>query len=120
MSKLKPILRYVLAVFFVGAGVMHFLRPEFYQRMMPPYLPWHLPLIYLSGVAEIGLGGLLLATCCSRQAAWGLIALLVAVFPANVHVALNPQLMPEFSPTSLLLRLPFQILFIAWTWWYTR
>ena len=55
-----------------------------------------------------------------RVRAWARVALLVAVFPANIYVALNPQLMPEFSPTSLLLRLPFQILFIAWAWWYTR
>ena len=55
-----------------------------------------------------------------RLAAWGLIALLVAVYPANIYMAMNPQLFPEFSPTGLWIRLPFQFVFIAWAWWFTR
>ncbi|HEX4948372.1 MAG TPA: DoxX family protein, partial [Blastocatellia bacterium] len=56
MSKLKAIMKYLLSMFFVGAGVMHFVTPEFYLKIMPPYLPWHLELVYLSGVLEILLG----------------------------------------------------------------
>lgn len=120
MSKLKTVLLYLLGFFYIFAGVMHFVRPEFYLKMMPPYLPWHLPLVYVSGVCEVGLGILVLIPKYRRLAAWGLIALLVAVFPANIYLAMNPQLMPEASPTTHLLRLPFQLVFIAWAWWYTR
>ena len=120
MGGLKIALRYLLGLSFVGAGVMHFIKPDFYLRMMPSYLPWHLALIYISGVCEIGLGILVAIPRYSRQAAWALIALLIAVFPANVYAAMNPQTMPEFTPSSLLLRLPFQIVFIAWAWWHTR
>ena len=120
MTTLKIGLRYLMALFFIGAGIMHFVKPAYYVRIMPPYLPWHLELVYISGVCEIALGVLLAIPACSRQAAWGLIALLIAVFPANVYAAMNPQVMPEVSPTGLLIRLPFQILFIAWAWWYTR
>lgn len=86
--------------------------------MMPPALPWPEALNYLSGAAEI-LGGLgLLLPPTRRAAGWGLIALLVAVFPANIYVATQGQ-MPglEVSPLGLWLRLPFQAVFIAWVWW---
>ncbi len=74
----------------------------------------------LSGLAEIGLGGLLLFEGWSRLAAWGLIALLIAVFPANVNMALHPELYPWASSLGLWLRLFLQGLLIAWAYWYTR
>lgn len=120
MSKLKTALLYLLSLFYVIAGVLHFVRPEFYLKMMPPSLPWHLALVYVSGVCEIALGILVLFPAYRRLAAWGLILLLVAVFPANIYLAMNPHLMPQASPTAHLLRLPFQLVFIAWAWWYTR
>lgn len=120
MTILKTILKYLLCLFFVGAGVMHFVRPEFYLKIMPPYLPWHLGLVYLSGVAEIALGLLVVIPKYTRLAAWGLIALLLAVFPANIYLATHPELMPNASPTVHLMRLPFQLVFIAWAWWFTR
>jgi uncharacterized membrane protein len=120
MRKLKVILRYLLCVFFVLAGLNHFINPAFYLKSMPPYLPWHHFLIYLSGLFEIALGVLLLASAFTRVAAWGLIALLIAVFPANIHMAINPQLYPDISPAALWLRLPLQAVFIAWAYWYTR
>jgi uncharacterized membrane protein len=114
--------RYVLAAFFVVAGVNHFLDPDFYVAMMPPYLPWHLELVWISGVFEI-LGGLavLLPPPLRRLAAWGLVALLVAVFPANLHVALNEVAVPGLpaSPLIAWLRLPIQIVFILWVLWCT-
>ena len=119
MPILKSILKYLLSLFFVLAGLYHFINPDFYLRIMPPYLPWHLFLVYLSGVFEIALGLLLLLPKFTRLAAWGLIALLIAVFPANIHMAINPQLYPEHYPLSLWLRLPFQVVFIAWAYWYT-
>ena len=101
------------------AGLYHFANPAFYLRMMPPYLPWHLSLIHLSGFFEVALGLLLLVPKYTRLAAWGLIALLIAVFPANIHMALNPQLFPDLPPIALWLRLPLQLVFIAWAYWFT-
>jgi uncharacterized membrane protein len=119
MQKVKTILQYLFAIFFVLAGLNHFLNVGFYMKIMPPYLPWHLFLVYLSGVFEIALGLLLLIPKFTSLAGWGLIALLFAVFPANIHMAVNPQLFPEFSPMLLWLRLPIQFVLIAWAYWYT-
>ena len=119
MRKLKVGMRWLLGTAFVLAGVNHFVRPEFYVRIMPPYLPLHLELVYLSGFFEAALGILLLIPRYSALAAWGLIALLVAVFPANVHMALHADLYPAFSPALLWLRLPLQGVLIAWAYWFT-
>ena len=120
MQKLKTLSRYFLALFFIAAGINHFWHTPFYVAMMPPYLPAPLALVYLSGLAEIALGALLLFKRWQVTAGWGLIALSVAVFPANVHMALHPELFTQFSPTGLWLRLPLQALVIAWAYWYTR
>ncbi len=120
MRLLKIVLKYLLCVFFVLAGINHFINPNFYLKIMPPYLPWHLFLVYLSGFFEIVLGGMILVPALTRVAAWGLIALLIAVFPANVHMAVNPGLYPDISPIALCLRLPLQGVLIAWAYWYTR
>ncbi len=120
MQKTKIILKYTLAIFFVLAGLNHFINSGFYLKIMPPYLPWHLFLVYLSGLCEIALGLLLLIPKFTSLAGWGLIALLFAVFPANIHMAVNHQLFPEFSPTVLWLRLPLQFVLIAWAYWYTK
>ncbi|MDQ2936534.1 MAG: DoxX family protein [Acidobacteriota bacterium] len=118
MRKVKPILKYLLAVFFVVAGLNHFTNPNFYLKIMPPYLPWHLPLIYLSGLFEVALGILLLIPHFTHIAAWGLIALLIAVFPANIHMAVNHGLFPEYRATTLWLRLPLQVVLMALLYWY--
>ena len=120
MRRIKTVSRIILGVLFVLAGMNHFVNTAFYLGIMPPYLPWHLALVYLSGVAEVGLGGLLLIPRWSAPAAWGLIALMVAVFPANLHMALHAGLYPWASVTGLWLRLPLQGVLIAWTYWYTR
>ena len=120
MQQIKLILKYILALFFVLAGLNHFREQDFYLKIMPPYLPWHLFLVYLSGFFEIALGILLLIPRQGHLAAWGLIALLVAVFPANIHMAVNAELYPEFSSTALWARLPLQAILIAWAYWYTR
>jgi uncharacterized membrane protein len=120
MRILKLVLKILMAVFYVGAGINHFLNPGFYLRMMPPYLPYHAALNYTSGFFEILLGLLLLVPRLTRVAAWSLVALLIAVFPANLYMAMNPELFPDVKPVALLIRLPFQALFIAWAYWYTR
>jgi len=120
MDIVKLILKYLLAGVFVLAGINHFINPAFYLKMMPPVLPAHLFLVYLSGSFEIILGVLLLVPRFTRFAAWGLIALLIAVFPANIFMAQNTELFPEFNPVVIWLRLPLQLVLIAWAFFYTR
>ena len=90
---------------------------------MPAYLPWHRALVLLSGAAEFVLGVMLLIPVYSRPAAWGLVALLVAVFPANIHMAMTSAAptpaMPGVSPFWAWARLPLQGLLLAWAYWYT-
>lgn len=120
MPRLKTATRYLFGTFFIVAGLNHFVNTDFYLRIMPPYLPWHLALVYVSGIAETALGILLLSRRWSTIAAWGLFALLIAIFPANLYMALNAELFPQFSPILLWLRLPLQGILIAWAYWYTR
>jgi len=123
MSRPKRILLWIMSVFYVFAGVMHFVNPGFYMPMMPPYLPWHLELVYLSGVAEIVLGLAVLVPAWRRLAAWGIILLLIAIFPANLHIALyNVPIGGASEGAGALnwVRLPFQLVLIVWAWWYTR
>jgi uncharacterized membrane protein len=116
---IQGLMKGLLAAFFVVAGIAHWVRPGVYLKIMPPYLPWPRALVYVSGVAEIVLGVLLLVPRTTHLAAWGLIALLIAVFPANVHMALHPELYPRISPVLLWLRLPLQGVLIAWVYAYT-
>lgn len=107
--------RYALALLFVAAGILHFVRPGIYLRIMPPQLPAPLLLVYLSGAAEMlgGLGLLLPAT--RGVAGWGLLALLVAVFPANVYMALIHERLhiPGWVAWG---RLPLQLPLLWWVW----
>ena len=101
---------------FIAAGVLHFLRPGMYEAIMPSYLPAQRELVYASGVAEIVGGAALMHARTRRFGMWWLIATLVAVFPANVHMALNPddyRSVPG-GKWALYARLPVQLLFIAW------
>lgn len=116
---MKTLSKYFLALFMTGAGVMHFVNPEFYIRIMPPYLPWHRELVYISGLFEIILGISLVIPICSRWSAWGMIALLIAVFPANIQVFLHQELLPA-PPWLHFLRLSLQGLLILWAYWHTR
>jgi len=118
---LKEILRILLAVFVITAGILHFASPAPFVRIMPSYLPYHLELVYISGCFEI-LGGIgLLLPPVSHAAAWGLIALFIAVFPANINMAINYihlEGIPD-SPFLYWARLPLQLVLIAWAKWYT-
>jgi uncharacterized membrane protein len=107
--------RFALAVIMVAAGAFHFVNPQIYVHIMPKYLLWHLALVYLSGALEI-LFGIGLLTPLSGYAAWGLIALLIAVFPANLNMALHPALTPQISSVLLWFRLPLQAVLIWWAW----
>ncbi|MEQ1646165.1 MAG: MauE/DoxX family redox-associated membrane protein, partial [Pyrinomonadaceae bacterium] len=113
MKTFKLITKIIFGVLFIAAGVNHFVDPEFYLSIMPPYLPWHNGLVIISGIAEIVLGVGLLIPQVSRYAAWGLIVLLIAVFPANLQMASHPELYPTIPPLVIWLRLPLQGLLVA-------
>jgi uncharacterized membrane protein len=119
MNRIKPISKYLLAIFMIVAGTMHFVNPEFFLKIVPPYLPLHKELVLLSGGFEILLGVLLLIPRFSLHAAWGIIALLTAVFPANIYLYQHQEILPA-SPLIHLLRLPLQGVFILWAFWHTR
>ena len=107
----------LLSVLFVAAGINHFLSSGIYLRITPDYFPWPLALVYVSGFFEV-LGGVGVAIPCLRRAAgYGLIALLVALFPANVDMVLNADDFPSIPYWVLVARLPLQGILIAWVWW---
>jgi uncharacterized membrane protein len=112
--------RLILGVLFVGAGLLHFVLTPIYVGIMPSYLPEPRLLVQFSGLCEI-LGGLGLLEPRTRVvAAWGLMALLVAVMPANLNMALHPEQFPRVSGWVLWLRVPLQIPLILWAWRFTR
>lgn len=122
LHRRKEILRVILAVALVIVGITHFIRPEQYARIVPPVFPAPVSLVYISGVFEI-LGGIgLLIPVVSVAAAWGLISLFIAVFPANIYQALHSVPIDGIPhhPALYSARLPFQAVFISWAWWYTR
>ena len=109
-----------LSVFFVYFGIDHFINPDFYLSIMPPAFPLHAEAVYISGFFEI-LGGIcVLIPSLRKLAGWGLIALLVSVYPANIYLAINPEAFPEISIGLLYFRLPLQFLFIYWAYSITR
>jgi uncharacterized membrane protein len=120
MRTFKTVMKYLLAISFIGAGLYHFANPDFYLRIMPPYLPWPSALHLIAGFFEFLFGMMLLIPRFQWWAAWGLIALLVAIYPANIHMAINNHLYPELPMTYHWIRLPFQFVLIAWAWWFTR
>lgn len=121
--RLMRVLRWVIGVLFVFAGVLHFVKPHSYAAIMPGWIPLHDEAVAVSGVAEIAGGAALFSDRTARFGGWWLIALLIAVFPANVHMALNPDQVKgiEDVPHWLLwLRLPLQPLAIWLVWLATR
>jgi uncharacterized membrane protein len=111
-------LRIITGLLFVLAGANHLRVPGFYLRMMPPGLPWPGALVWVSGLAEMAGGVGLLVPAMRVPAAWGLIALLVAVYPANIYMALRPERFVDVVPVwALWARLPLQFAFVAWVWW---
>jgi uncharacterized membrane protein len=117
--------RSALAAFFTTTGVLHFVIPRSYEAMMPPSLPAHREAVIVSGLAEIAGGAAVLPPRTRRFARWWLLGLLVAVFPANVHMALNPEQVRGLDLNrvprwALWARLPLQPLAMAWVWRATR
>ncbi len=109
-------LRRLFGPVFIFAGSMHFVVPRTYEAIVPDYLPAHRALVYASGIAEIAGGAGVLHPKTRRAGSLWSIATLIAVFPANLHMALHPEryrMVPGGRP-ALLARLPFQLVFIAW------
>jgi len=116
---IKTFSKTMLAIFMIAAGTMHLVRPAFYLKIVPPYLPLHREIVFLSGLCEIALGVLLFVPRCARLAAWGIVALLIAVFPANIYLSEHQEILP--APWILhFLRLPLQAVFIGWAYWHAR
>ena len=125
MRYVKHGLMYLLAASFIGIGTLHFVRPEGFLRIMPSFIPesLHMTCVLISGAAEIAGGVGLLIPWTRRAAAWGLIALLIAVFPANIHMAINDIPLEEGGESLGIwgwVRLPFQFLLMALVYWFTR
>lgn len=117
---MKAISLYIMAGFYVIAGINHFLHPESYNAIMPPWLGWHYELIYLSGVCEVLFGLLLLPVKTRRVGAWGIISLLIAVFPANIQMMLNYIHENHAGLWLAILRLPIQGVLIWWAYLYSK
>ena len=125
LARLKTPLVYVMGSVYVIAGVGHFLVPDLFAQIVPPQLPVATALVYLSGIAEIGLGIGVMVPRTRRVAAWGLVALLLAVFPANVYMATSGVVI-QGAPAAIAdpgvgrwVRLPLQVVLVVWAWWYT-
>lgn len=108
--------RRVLGLTFLATGINHFAMPKTYEAIMPGYIPAHRELVLASGVAEAIGGAGILSERTSKLAGWWLILTLVAVFPANVHMALNPERYNKVPEAALWARLPGQALFVLWVW----
>jgi len=115
-SRKRALSLVLLSLFFIGIGLSHFFDTDFYLHIMPPFMPFHLGLVYVSGVLEI-VGGI--GIYFPRLRRWVgacLMLLLVAVYPVNIYMAVYPALFPEFSPTFLYIRLALQFVFLFWVY----
>ena len=116
----KKIVLIGLAAFFINVGIDHFLNPDFYLSIMPPAFPLHIEAVYISGVFEI-LGGIgVLIPKFRRFSGWGLVALLIAVYPANIYMAISPDTFPDIPVSALYFRLVLQFIFFYWAYSVTR
>ncbi|MBE19515.1 MAG: DoxX family protein [Gammaproteobacteria bacterium] len=116
----KKIALFGLAAFFINFGVDHFINPDFYLLIMPPAFPMHLEAVYISGFFEV-LGGIgVLIPRLRKIAGWGLLFLLIAVYPANIYMAITPEEFPDISISLLYFRLVLQFLFFYWAYSVTR
>ena len=116
----KLITIYLMSVLYISSGVQHFANTGWFMKIMPPYLPYHKELVYLSGAFEIILGIILLFEKTRFLAGWCLLLLLIAVFPANVYAAQTNGTAMGTSAVIAWGRLSFQGLFIALAYWHSK
>ena len=119
---MKSVGLYLMSVFYIAAGIYHFIKPKGYVRIMPLIIPasWHLQLVYISGACEILLGLLLIPESTRVVAAWAIIALLIVVFPANIQMMINYFHYNNPYKWLIVVRLPLQGLLIYWAWNFVR
>ena len=123
MISFKLLTIYLMSAFYIWVGIKHFFDPEWFMQIMPPYLPLHLELVYLSGAFEIALGVLLLFEGTRAIAGLGIILLLIAVFPANIYLAFNEkpqQLLGISAFAASWVRLPIQGVLIVIAYWHSK
>lgn len=122
IDKLKPITVYAMALLYIAVGVKHFTDVDFFMAIMPDYIPWHKELVYLSGFCEVSLGVLLVFKTTRTYAAYGIIVLLLAVFPANIYLAMTEVAQQALGATQqgALIRLPFQIPLLLIAYWHSQ
>ncbi len=110
---------YIMSGLYILAGINHFWHPKIYLRIMPDYIPYHRQMVIISGMAEIVLGVALLFPLSREWAAWGIIALLIAIFPANIEQLRTKKARLGLPLWAIWLRLPMQLFLICWAWLYT-
>ena len=119
-SKIKTLSIIIMTLFYTMAGTNHFINPDWYVRIVPPILPFKTAIVYISGILEIILGSLLIFPKTRFIAGWGLIILLVAVYPANIYVALTNGEAMDITPLIAWGRLPFQFVLIGLAYWHSK
>ena len=117
---IKPFSIIVMSWFYISAGLLHFTNTNWFLQIVPPYLPMKMELVYLSGLFEVILGIMLIVPTLRYYAGWGLILLLIAVYPANIYLAQTNGAAMNTSALVAWGRLPFQFLFIGIAYWHTK
>lgn len=117
---LKLISIVIMGLFYIFVGVNHFTDPYWFLQIVPPYLPYKIELVYISGFLEIVLGVMLLIPKTRVYASWGLIMLLIAVYPANIYLAQTNGAAMNTTPLIAWGRLPFQFVFIGLAYWHIK
>ena len=123
MKKVKIASIVAMSIFYIWAGIQHFIDPAWFVKIMPPYLPFHYEAVYLSGFFEILFGLMLLLPMTRYLAAWGLILLLIAVYPANIYLAFNEAPQKALGISAFVaswIRLPIQFIFLGLAYWHSR
>ena len=116
----KNITRYLMSIFYISIGINHFTSPDWFVQIVPPYMSYKYELVYISGFFEIILGALLCFPRFKRTTRWGLILLLIAVYPANIYLAQTNGAAMDTTPLVAWGRLPIQFIFIYLAFWHTK
>ena len=119
-SDIKFFSTIIMSVFYISVGLSHFTDPNWFLQIVPPYLPFKIELVYISGFFEILFGGMLLFRKTRFLAGWGLILLLLAVYPANIYLAQTNGAAMNTTPLVAWGRLPVQFIFIWIAYWHSK
>tara|TARA_Y100001960_G_scaffold90321_1_gene97029 strand:- start:256 stop:630 length:375 start_codon:yes stop_codon:yes gene_type:complete len=123
MKKIKNISIIIMSFFYIYVGIQHFIDPSWFVQIMPPYLPFHYEAVYISGFFEIIFGILILVPKTRYVASWGLILLLISVYPANIYLAFNEAPQQAIGISQFFaswIRLPIQFIFIGLAYWHSK